>query len=505
MMYYTEKDWPFSRKPRTVQLEALSRSLFGVSAYTPKGLREDGPVEIKTEHSMPSRGWGHYLEMRLGKTDVALAEMVYLYVHYDVRRFVVIAPSKFTSDWEVVANGHGMPFPAQRIRAKHLTKKGADALPKHGLVCINHEMVYNKKNVAILDRWLSEEKSMVVVDESVILANFNSTSSRSMHDLGKSANFTRVLSGKPQVKGPADMYGQLRFTKALNGVVSNTFNHRYCKYGGFQGKQIIDVIEENQAELTAIINTVGFVATKLDWAGIGDPDVFDRRVPMSAGQIAAYRQMEKDYYLEFGDSEISPANVAGAMAKLNQVTCGFMYDDDKNVHWITPLHETARFKEVMAIIGEELPKNEKVIIVATHSPVIDALLAHTSQFSPAVIRGNQKPEITMAEKERFNTDPSCKIMIGQVKSLKYGHDLRSTREYPCLTTIMFEGTFSLDDYSQVIERNRGVEQYGQTQVVCMVSSARDTAMTNSLARKEDWFRSVVKDKFRPTIFYDGDD
>ena len=499
---YTEKDWPFKTKPRLVQLEALSRSLFNVSGYTPDGARPE-PVPIKSMHEAPNRGWGHYLEMRLGKTQATLAEFVFLAKFYDVTRFLVLAPSKFTEDWDIAAKAVNFPYPHRAVRSKVLTAKGDKALPDSGLLVCNHEIIHNKKHCATLIRWVKGGKTITVIDESVILANFTSPSSQAMHSIGKESAFTRTLSGKPQVKGPSDMYGQIRFTKGLNGVLSNDFNARYCKFGGFQGRQIVDVRADNLDELNATINSIGFVAKKLDWANIGDPDTFDRRIPMHPAQVEAYRKMEKDYYLEFDGAEVSPEQIVTAHAKLNQISCGFVFDDERECHWLVPPETLPRFKEIKVMLEEEIPKHEKVIIVAVHAPVIAALLDYLKDYNPAVIRGMQKPAFTVEEKNRFNTDPNCRVIIGQCKATKYGHDLRGTRENPCLTTIMMEGTFSLDDYSQVIERNRGVDQYGQTQVVHFVSTARDTAMINSVAKKDDWASSVVYDRelFKPSELY----
>ena len=66
--------WLLNCEPREVQLEALNRSYFC-----------DGG---------PKRGWGHFMEMRLGKTPAALNEYLLLRRDTDIRRMLVIAPCR---------------------------------------------------------------------------------------------------------------------------------------------------------------------------------------------------------------------------------------------------------------------------------------------------------------------------------------------------------------------------------------------------------------------------
>jgi hypothetical protein len=61
---------------------------------------------------------------------------------------------------------------------------------------------------------------------------------------------------------------------------------------------------------------------------------------------------------------------------------------------------------------------------------------------------------------------------------------------PCLHTVFYENTYSLDDRSQCEERNRGVNQVGQTTVIDLVSNDRDYAIARALERKESIFAAV---------------
>jgi len=72
--------WMLNGEPRPVQVEALKRS-------------------YKKE------GWGHFLDMRLGKTATVINEFAQ-YIHdFDMRYMLVLTPNRFKPDWVVAISG----------------------------------------------------------------------------------------------------------------------------------------------------------------------------------------------------------------------------------------------------------------------------------------------------------------------------------------------------------------------------------------------------------------
>jgi hypothetical protein len=86
------------------------------------------------------------------------------------------------------------------------------------------------------------------------------------------------------------------------------------------------------------------------------------------------------------------------------------------------------------------------------------------------------------------------VMVGQTKAVKYGHQLMGSPANPCLHTLFYENTYSLDDRSQCEERNRGVGQRGQTTIIDFWSSSQDRAIAQALVRKEGIFAAVMQTK-----------
>src|SRR5690606_32461854 len=108
--------------------------------------------------------------------------------------------------------------------------------------------------------------------------------------------------------------------------------------------------------------------------------------------------------------------------------------------------------------------------------------------NPAVLRGGMTVAEQDAEKDRFNNDPKCRIMFLQTRASKYGHTLLGDAANRCSTMIFFENTYSLDDRSQIEDRNH---RWGQDADHCLYvdlcGTVIDMRMTEALAAKEDMF------------------
>ena len=73
MIKAPEAEWLIGGDPREVQLEALRRSFYGYELKSDKNDENTVPTPLRPGYS-PALGWGHLMEMRLGKTPTILNE-----------------------------------------------------------------------------------------------------------------------------------------------------------------------------------------------------------------------------------------------------------------------------------------------------------------------------------------------------------------------------------------------------------------------------------------------
>jgi len=488
MKYATENDWLLDCEPRLVQLEAISRAFFGSSAYSPEGRSPIAPVGPVRG---PARGFGYFLEMRLGKTGTALNEMGLVKKAGLTDKFLTFSPNKFVADWEKEARDKKAPVIPQVITTKDI-RKGILRKNSSGSFVVNYEALIQKPVADEIIEW--SRGAMLVADESIWIKNPSSKVSRAVLLAGKKAQFTRCLSGKPMTQGPHDLWTQLRFMGEANGYTPVVFKNAFCKMGGHMGKQVVGIAEEAAPRLQEMLRRCSWFATKKDWANIDNPDYARRQVDMTPEQLRLYKQMENDFIALLDDSAVTADQVITQLLKLQQIASGFIYDENRTAHFINPKDAPPRIKEIEYILENEIPENQKVVILAHYRPSIDMLGDVLQQYNPAFIRDDgwhrASGRSVLDEKDRFNNDPNCRVIIGQIRATKYGHMLMGTPTHPCLHTIFYENTYSLDDRSQCEERNRGVNQVGQTTIIDLVSNDRDHAIAEALERKESVFTAV---------------
>jgi hypothetical protein len=85
----------------------------------------------------------------------------------------------------------------------------------------------------------------------------------------------------------------------------------------------------------------------------------------------------------------------------------------------TVRRETAQLKAIYVglLAVEEIDEDgEKTIIFAHHREALATLEKILKRFSPAVITGDTPQAKRQAEIDRFNTDPKCKVFIGQIQA-----------------------------------------------------------------------------------------
>lgn len=453
--------WMLSGSPRPVQIEALSRS-----------------------YGKP--GWGHWLEMRLGKTATALNEYAQ-YVHdFDIRYLVVLAPNSFKRDWVLAAKKWGLNVPVHEFKSSN-----CDDLPKFvkknqfGLIVINYEALAYKKNVEAIKSAVGQQ-TMIVADESIKLKNPSSATFKASLALAKECRFRRTLSGKPLTQGPHDLFGQLKFMGHLDGWQFALFKVTFCKMGGFQGKQVLG--SRNEDRLQEILDKCSFKARKVDWIdGFEKPDYSTRRVFLTPYQEELYGQMQQEFVADLGAKRVTADQVITRLIKQAQIASGFIITETGETVQLVQPKDNPRVAAIRSILEDEL--SSKLIVFAHFRHSIDLLIEALADFNPAIIRGGAKDVVE--QKAKFNQDESCRVLIGQIDATKYGHELVGSAVSPCVTMVFFENSYSNDSRSQCEERNQFGDRSVGLSVIDLTSTDLDEKVIYALQRKEDIAAAIL--------------
>jgi len=451
------------------------------------------PVQIAALKASKGRdGFGFFMEMGLGKTLTALTEFQ-AGVPDGVTRMVAVCPNTFKSGWADEVAKHGLDLDV------HIFESGSWAndeflnrrYTRPPLLIINYEAIRIK---AVHDRlfdWMGRKPSYVAFDESIQIKTHDSLQTKAAIFLSRAAAIRRILTGKPTTQGPHDLWSQMRAIGKLDGRNFYAFRGMFCRMGGFKNKQVVG--SQNEDMLAQLIEPHVFRATKEDWL-FSIPKVYTvREYKMTAEQRNQYRSMEQEFVLWMNADEFVTVDAAiTKYMKLAQIQCGFIIDTDNEskVHVICEPQNNPRVQLLKEVLIDEV--YGKAIVVYIHRYSFQILKESLKEYNPAWITGGMTPEDIDAQKQKFNEDPNCRIILVQERAGKYGHTLLgSSGNNRCSTTIFFENSYSLDDRSQIEDRNhRRGQDANSVNYIDLCGTSMDRNVIRALQRKESIFKAV---------------
>lgn len=446
------------------------------------------------------RGFAFFLEMGLGKTRLAYAEWLGLRRQAIERQMpgrplemVVVAPNSMKGAWKDEILGQGFGGKVRVWERDHFNDHGAKDDAAGVVYVFNYESIIYGGGETI-NRLVLSRPIYLALDESVHVKNFNASLTKNLIGYSKEAAFRRILSGNPRPESVMDLWSQLRCIGELDGVNPYAFRGRYAVMGGFMRKQVVG--QKNEEELQERMRSFSFVALKKDWSDLPEKLYLPpRRVKMTPAQDKLYMSMWHDFLVTVNDQVASAEQMINVLNKCQQISSGFLKDDDGVDHELIAPEKNPKFSELLDALQEV---RGKVIIPCYYRwscHAVHRVLERTGR-QPALMVGRMSSEAIDAEKLRFNTDDRCQAFVVQTRTGKYGHTLLGTEQEPCHTTIFFENDYSLDARIQVEDRNH---RHGQRNVVSYqdlsASPAEDKVIKRLQEKREvseDFLRSLAQ-------------
>ena len=438
----TRINWPLEGEPYDVQLEAIKKA---------------------NGH----RGFGFFMEMGLGKTATAYAEFLILFSMNKVNSMIIICPQSLKKNWEVEAKKWGVDTPVTIWPNKISTKDNF-------ILTMNYEALIGKGG-EYLDSIMDYKIIYMVLDESIHVKNPRAKRTKRLINICKMAEYVRLMSGAPIVQSPLDLWGQMRCIGELVGYNPFAFRNHFCIMGGYMNRQITGT--RNEEELVKLIDLNAFRAKKIDWADLPETLFTARDYEMEKGQFKCYEKMRKELVLQVKDEVIAAPMVITQMMKLQQISSGFIIDEQGDINDLVDFEKNPKLKLAKEIV-EEL--DTKVIIFAFYKRSIANLLKLFPKG--AFLIGEQNIESQEKEKRYFN-DGSAKVVIAQLTAGKYGHNLLGTQDYPCHTTIFYENTYNLDARIQAEARNHRYGQHYPVTYIDLIGTNLDRKVVCALQKK----------------------
>ena len=390
-----------------------------------------------------------FLAMGLGKTTATLTAAKDLIHDQCVSRVLVVAPLR-------VANSVWRQEAAKWQHLQDLDISIATGSEKDRLKALSKQSqitVINRENIPWLVKTLGNKWpfDMLVIDES---SSFKSSSSKRFKALRKVLPFVNtavLLTGTPSPNGLLDLWAQifiLDYGNSLGRTMTN-YKQRFfvSDYMGYSWEPKPGAKEKIYASIEDMVMSL----QAEDYIEVPDRIDINIDVPLSSSELKAYKEFEKEMFMEIDDEEIEAMSAAILANKLLQFSNGAMYTDALG-NW-SEIH-TRKLDALQEIIDEN--PDENLLVAYNYKSDLARLL---DRFPDAVLM-DKDPE-TIA---RWNRG-EIKMMLAHPASAGHGLNL----QYGGSVVVWFGLVWSLELYQQFNARLHRQGQDKPTRVLHLVS------------------------------------
>lgn len=291
---------------------------------------------------------GLFCEMGTGKTKIVIDEISNLYRQNKIRCVVVIAPKGVYRNWYDKEIPTHMPNDIQHNTmywTSSPTNKDKEKLQslfvkqdRLMIFIVNTEALSTQKLPKYLKQFLLlHGDAYVAVDESTAIKSVKAKRTKTLLNLRPLIKYRRILTGSPVTQSVGDLYSQVSFldSRLLGGVSYTGFKARYLitKTVNLDRIRYEQVVGQNddlvRDELLPMLQQFCTILRKKDCLDLPPKIFLPRAVELTEEQKEHYGNM-KQYAMTFFEDNIDVTvnSVLTVMTKLQQITCGFINDED---------------------------------------------------------------------------------------------------------------------------------------------------------------------------------
>jgi SNF2 family DNA or RNA helicase len=327
---------------------------------------------------------------------------------------------------------------------------------------------------------------LVVVDEANAYKHPGTKRWKVLRSLVDNDTWLWMLTGTPAAQSPVDAYGLAKLVNPEN-------TPRY--FGQFRDMVMYKLsafkwIAKPKAQ--TIVHMVLQPAIRYERSQCLDlPPVtyLEREAPLTAQQMAIYKKLKQDMYVEAAGEDISAVNAAVKINKLLQVSGGSVYSDTGEV---IDLDVSNRLKIVQEVIDEA---SHKVLVFVPFTHTIELLKEYLEKnnITCDVINGqvavNRRSDIV----KRFQTEADPKVLIIQPQAAAHGLTLTAAN-----TIVWYSPITSVETYLQANARINRPGQLNPMAIVHIKGSDVETRLY-SMLRSNIGTHTKIIDLYRQTL------
>ena len=451
------------------------------------------------------KNYALFFEPRLGKTKAALDAVGMLALAGRVERVLVLCPPIAIDVWDAQIRKH-YPFPvhAETHDEEWVIPSRTDG-PVVGFYFLNYEKVARRykrgKRGGYTHPYLDEvegwDPDLIICDESHRLKRAGGVTAQATWRMVRRRRKARghvggppyvtLLTGTANPKGWIDLFAQFRILdERILGTNKGDFEEEHVIYG--RGPMKYSIVKYTGIKkLLRQVNAHSMTCSAEEAGLAGEQFWQDIHVDLPPKARLAYEEMAEEFLtvLESGQP-ISAANPAVKRLRLLQITGGFTTDGTK-------IHDE-KLKALKLYAKDLLEQGERVILYARYLAEVHACTRalegvgyRTTKLYGKSSRGDMRKAVAA-----FQNSRTPRALVFQVQTGSLAIELSAGAE-----VVFYSPPDGWENYYQCTQRVMGPNQRRPVRYTHILARhTMDSAVMASLANKEDWHRTLLKDPRR---------
>lgn len=223
------------------------------------------------------------------------------------------------------------------------------------------------------------------------------------------AEYKVALTGTILTNSPLDAYSPLKWLGLDNSTFTN-FKYYYCTFGGPFGTELIgyknvDVLKDQLAKHS--------LRRTKDLLELPPKTIIKEYVEMDSKQATFYSNIVDGIVEQADKVHLNPANILSLTTRLRQATVCPTVLSSEDI-------PSAKIDRAIDLVEEIIANGSKVLIFSVFKEPLNKLMERLVDYNPVLCTGDVNDNDIEINKEKFQTDDSCKVMCATTQKLGTG-------------------------------------------------------------------------------------
>ena len=319
--------------------------------------------------------------------------------------------------------------------------------------------------------------NMIICDEMHKCKDPASLQGRAL--LALDCDYKIALTGTPVMNQPIDLYTILNWI-GYEDHSFYAFRGHYCIMGGFGQHQIVGY--KNLPELQSVLDKCMLRRLKKDVLDLPEKIYINDYVEMTKEQIKLYEEVRNNIIDNIDKIKLSP-NPLVQLIRLRQVT------GNPNI-LSSAITKNPKFDRMLEIVEDVVANDGKCLVFSNWTDMIEPAyeLLQKHKYQPAMYTGKNK-DVREQEKDRFMTDPKCKVFLGTMDAMGTGLTLTAAN-----TVIFLDEPWNRAKKDQCEDRVHRIGTKDSPNIITIMCKGTIDERINDLITKKGKMSDVLIDK-----------